>query len=268
MKRLFPPAVACMLVLVAPGMIPAARAGLLSPSEASALVQSTASDTDAMLLALFYGFEAGQTLNYSSSLTTTAWSGTLSGTYIGTGLSLTYLGNLSNYPPGAVTWTNSGSYGSQSWSGSGSATIADTSSTTFQVGFGYSMTVGSNSASISYQIPGTVSPGGTIMYGDPGNGEAGTGTLTLNGILDAVDLQYSYVAIDTDTQLISDIIIGNLHIGFDNELVDSRGMIIGPIKGSSVPEPSSFALLGLGLLGSVWIGWSSRAAVDGAGRPR
>ena len=73
-----------------------------------------------MLLSLFSGPKPGQTLNYNASLTTTSWSGTLMGTYLGTGLSLTYLGDLSNYPSGPVTWTSSGSYGNQSWSGSGS----------------------------------------------------------------------------------------------------------------------------------------------------
>jgi PEP-CTERM motif-containing protein len=255
MKRLFPPAVACMLVLVAPGMIPAARAGLLSPSEAAVLIQSTASDTDAMLLSLFYGFQAGQPLNYSSSLTTTAWSGTLSGTYIGTGLSLTYLGDLSNYPSGPVTWTSSGSYGSQSWSGSGSATIADTSSTTFQVGFVYAMTVGSNSASISYQIPGTVTSNGTIMYGDPGNGAVGTGSLTLNGVLGQNELSYSYLEIP-DPHVWSRITRSDrpgVHwvnsLDIDAVTGAASGIIIGPLK--DTPEPSSLLLMGFGLLGLV-----------------
>ncbi len=160
---------------------PVVHAGLLSPSQASTLIQSTASDTDALLLSLFYGVEAGQTLNYSSSLTATSWSGTLSGTYTGMGLSLSYLGDLSNDPSGPVTWTSSGSYGNQVWSGNGSATIGDTSSTTFLVGLSYAMTVGSHSASIVYQIPGTVRPSGAIMYGGPAIERPDRVSLNLDG---------------------------------------------------------------------------------------
>jgi hypothetical protein len=257
MRRLIPPAVVGMLVLAATSVTPTARAGLLNPAEASALIQSTATDTDAMLLALFNGFEAGQTLNYSSSLTTTAWSGTLSGTYAATGLSLTYLGDLSNYPSGAVTWTSTGSYGSQSWSGNGSATITDTSSTTFQVGLSYSMTVGSNSASISYLIPGTVTSNGTIMYGGPGNEEAGTGALDLNGVTTLNNLRYYYKHILCCIDIISDIHAVDKKAIFENdyEFDEFRGIIIGPVSSPPpIAEPSSFVLMGLGLLGLAWIG--------------
>jgi hypothetical protein len=250
MRNLISRAVVCVLVLVTPGVTPVACASLLSPFEASALIQSTATDTDGMLLSLFYGFEAGQTLNYSASLTTTSWSGTLTGTYLGTGLSLTYLGDLSNYQSsGAVAWTNSGSYGNQSWSGSGSATIADTSSTTFQVSLSYSMMVGSNSASINYMIPGTVGSDGTIMYGEPGNEEVGDGTFSLNGTPNKNISKYSYKTLSNGLQIISDIRIFGKKRGFNNDYNtdEFRGIIIGPLT-SSVPEPSSALLMGFGLL--------------------
>ena len=87
---------ATLLLVVLP---PAGQshAGLLSPLDASALVQSTASDTDALLLSAFVGFQPGQTLNYNATSTSTTWSGSLSGRYLGTGLSLSYAGDLSGY---------------------------------------------------------------------------------------------------------------------------------------------------------------------------
>ena len=60
---------ACAVVLMAIGGTNQASAELLTAANASVLVQSTASDTDMMLLGLFVGSENGQTLNYSSSST-------------------------------------------------------------------------------------------------------------------------------------------------------------------------------------------------------
>ena len=262
MRRFIPPAVVCMLVLVASGVPPVVHAGLLSPSQASTLIQSTASDTDALLLSLFYGFEAGQTINYSSSLTPTSWSGTLSGTYTGMGLSLSYLGDLSNYPSGPVTWTSSGSYGNQVWSGDGSATIGDTSSSTFLVGLSYAMTVGSHSASIVYQIPGTVRPSGAIMFGAPGDREAGSGMLNLDGANHPDSMKFSFCE-SPDMSYISDLGISDDN--WYNAGVGSRSIIIGPIKSGSPPspvEPSSFVLMALGLLGSARILARRKACVS------
>ena len=251
MKRLGCVALLFMLIQALLGVTPSAQAGLLSPSEASALVQSTASDSDALLLSLFYGYESGQTLNYQSSSTSTSWAGALSGTYAGTSLSLNYLGDLSSYPSGPITWTTSGVYGSQTWSGVGSAIISDTSATTFQVGLMYSMTVGGNSASLSYVIPGTVASGGKIMYGSPGNGEVGSGNLILNGSLDLNVIRFSYLGIGESLQF-SDI--GILDENWYNAAVLSRGIIIGPVKTPSTPEPASWLLMTLGIVGLLCIG--------------
>src|SRR5262249_29246800 len=154
------------IVFVAHSTTPTTRAGLLDSYDASTLVQSTATDADAMLLGQIYGFQGDQTFTYSSTADATMWSGSLTGTYLGTSLNLSYAGDLTNYAStGAVTWTSSGTYGGQGWSGSGSATISDATSTTFQVSLLYSLTAGGNSASIDYVIPGTVAPDGTVMFG-------------------------------------------------------------------------------------------------------
>ena len=121
---------------------------------------------------------------------------------------------------------------SQSWSGNGSATITDTSTTTFQVGLSYSMTVGSNSASISYLIPGTVTSNGTILYGGPGNEEAGEGSLDLNGATTLNSLKYSYKHILNNIDIVSDIHATNKKSAFNNdyEFDEFRGIIIGPVS--------------------------------------
>jgi hypothetical protein len=250
MRKLILSAFVCILVLAAPGVTPTARAGLLTPLEASALVQSTATETDAMLLSLFYGYHVIQPLSYDSMMFQNNWSGNFHGSYIGENLNLTYQVDLSNYPSGAVTWTNSGSYGIQSWSSSGSATIIDTSSNTFQVLLNYSMRVGSNSASIDNLIPGTVTSSGTIIYGSPVNGEFGSGTLIENGTTYSNKLLY-YDIIFSSSFASS---ISFLGVEWDGAgSVSPNGGIRILMESGPLPEPTSFLLMGFGLLSLVWI---------------
>jgi hypothetical protein len=261
MKNLIPRVVACLIVLVAPSATSVARADLLSAFEASALIQSTASDTDVRLLSQFALFRPGRALDYSSTSTTTAWTGTLSGSPLGAALNVAYSGDLSNYPSGAITWTSTGTFGGASWSGSGAATITDTSSTTFQVSFASSLAIGSNTASINYVIPGTVLADGTNMFGDPSHGEVGTGTVTLDGVLYSDLILFSYrmeggFGPDSPRRLvISDIFGVPIHGGVD--LLNKNVVIPIPFTSmfsmtgtvTSVPEPSSLLLLTCGLLG-------------------
>jgi hypothetical protein len=256
MKSLLLPRVVCLTALITISTAQVTRAGLLSATDASTLIQSTASDLDATYLGLFVGFHPGQTLRYNSISSTTAWSATLVGPYDGPVLGLSYAGDLSNYSSGgAVTWNTSGSYGVQSWSGSGSATITDTSATTFQVGLLYSMTLDGNSGSIAYVIPGTVSLGGMIMFGNPANPEAGTGTVNVNGTQYLSIVGFSYKSDPSIFQIPSDIsILGsttaeNKYTGDRNDPQPGQFTLSGTI--TSVPEPSSLALLGFGLLAAI-----------------
>jgi hypothetical protein len=241
---------------VAVAMSPSAGATLLSTLDASAIIQSTGTDTDIGFLTAFIGFQPGQTLNYSSTSTTTAWSGNLSGAYLGTSLSVAYTGNLSAYPSGAVTWTSMGAYGTESWNGSGDAIVVDTSPTTFQVTFADSLAVGSDTASLNYVIPGTILSDGTIMYGDPTNEEVGTGTGTLNGMA-LRGACYSYK--DAAMKILSDFafVFDKTCQEFGNENNNRYVKDIGgngktlALNGTieTIPEPSSFLLLVVGLLG-------------------
>src|ERR1700685_1846986 len=122
------PLICPLLIVLAIAAVPpkAKAAAILSLTDASAIVQSTVTDTDTVFLSGLFGFQSGQTINFSSSSNSAAWSGSLSGTYLGTGLSVSYLGNLSGYPSGALTWTGTGTYGANAWTGSGSMTIAET----------------------------------------------------------------------------------------------------------------------------------------------
>ena len=237
-----------------------ARGGpLVGTLDASVLIQSTATDTDFALLTQFFGLAPNQTLVYSSSSTTTAWSGTLTGLYLGTSLTINYInGNISAYSPGPVTWDTTGNYGSLVWSGTGSATITDTSATTFRVAFNDSVELGSNTASLNKVIQGTVLPDGTIMYGDPTNPEvAATGSGMVNG----TPLDACYFSYKKQTDVVnSDVIFTpddkppespeKLENSYVEKNPDGFLFLSGTIT-SPVPEPSSLLLLVSGLVGAV-----------------
>lgn len=127
----------------------------------SVLLQSTISDADTFLLTQLVGFEGGQNLSYQSISDASGWHSlgppgtpTLSGTYAGGNLEVTYDGNLSALPGGSVTWTGTGLYGSEVWASSGSAVITDTSPVTFTIDFLDSVSLGGNTGSFDVMIPG------------------------------------------------------------------------------------------------------------------
>jgi hypothetical protein len=151
-------------------------------------------------------------------------------------------------------WTSTGSYGAQSWNGSGTAIISDTSSTTYQVTIADSLSLGNNTGFFNYTIPGTVLPDGTIMYGDPANEEVGTGTGTINAMAATVRC-YSYK--DQNKTIKSDYISAETEKGcaaaakdFGNPWIKVVNNNTVSLSGTidTVPEPSSLALLLFGLL--------------------
>ncbi len=266
MNSLFSRSFACAVVLMALGATNQARAGgLLSVSDASEMIQSTATDNDVALLTSLFGYQP-QTFSYSSVSAPTAWAGALSGTYLGSGLNVAYLGDLSSYlSTGAVTWTSAGTYGAQSWSGSGSATIADTSATTFNVTLTESLAIGTSTASMNYVIPGTVLANGTEMFGSQQNQEAGTGTVTLNGVafLNILadswyktgkwlpDIPSDYYDSEGVPQYYPPFVGGDNYFKAGTAPPPSNGSfnLTGIITVNSVPEPSGFLLLSFGLFG-------------------
>ena len=257
------PLIVPLLIVLAIAAVPpkAKAAAILSLTDASAIVQSTVTDTDTVFLSGLFGFQSGQTINFSSSSNSAAWSGSLSGTYLGTGLSVSYLGNLSGYPSGALTWTGTGTYGANAWTGSGSMTIAETSSTTFQVTLAESLDIGGSTASLNSVIPGTVLPDGDIVYGDSSDSEVGSGTALLDGVR-KYDVYYSYRK--EDHRLVqSDIVLvrkgrplpppppGWRNIYLVKPISDDLFDITGKI--TSTPEPSNWGIVfgGLALIGAL-----------------
>jgi hypothetical protein len=263
---------ACALVLLALDATNQAHAGLLTISDASDLAQSTATDLDVFLLGAMNGFHY-QTVNYGSTSKTAGWSGSLTGAYGPSNLNVSYTGNLTSYPSGGpVTWSSTGTYGASQWSGGGSATITDTSATTFQMNLSANLAVGTNNASINYVVPGTMLPDGTEMLGTPTNPEAGTGTMFVNAMAMAGPRFSWYKTPRWLPNILSDIFYNGIprpippFIYVDNyENLTSappppngQFVMAETIATSASPEPSCLALLGTGVLSLLGYGWGRR----------
>ena len=255
MKNFLSRALVFVAILATLGATNVARAAVLNFFDALALIQSTATDTDAYFFTLFTNNEG--TLNYTSVSTATTWTGALSGA----GLAINYLStDLSNLPLGPVTWASTGSFGALTWTGSGSASITDTSATTFNEMFSDSVMLGSNTASINVTIPGTLVAGNTVMFGDPMNPEVdAAGSGFVNGVALAKKI-YSYSKdkdgnlTQSDIQFVPD---DDPPKKFKDNLYDANGnmlpfTLVGSI--SAVPEPSAGQLLALGTLALLGLG--------------
>ncbi len=245
------------------GAVNPVRGGTVDPAAASAMIQSTVTDQDFEFLHAFYGGQS-PSLDYNSSSNATSWSGKLSGDWLGSPVSISYTGDLSQYPTGAVTWSSTGTYGTSTWSGSGSATITDTSTTTFNVTFLDSVSVGGNTGSINYVIPGSLLPNGNIMFGTPSNPEVGTGSETLNGNTTLNAALFSYLRFFPYAPC--DYRNGYPFppwIPADNvyyATAASPTAVVFTLTGSisAVPEPSTLVMAGMALLGGVLSAVNSR----------
>ncbi len=268
-----------LVVLMSFGAANPVHAALLDVADASSIIQSTVTDQDFEFLHAFYGGQPSQTLNYNSTSTATSWSGTLSGNYVGVPVSIAY--SSSALSSTGSTWTSTGTYGTgsgtQTWTGGGSATITDTSSTTFNVTFTDSVSVGANTGSVTYTIPGTagstVPLGGSAMYGDPSNPEAvGTGTVTLNGVTYTAAVSYfsylrfwPYIICDYNGNYpFPPWIPSDNYYKTTSASATSVPFSLDGYITSVVPEPTGLILLGVGLCGvSIHVVMRSKGATAG-----
>jgi hypothetical protein len=256
------------LVLAAIAGTPAARAGDINgPAMAGLVLNDTIPDSDLYALSLFVGTSMDK-LHTKEIDTTTSFSQTLSGTYAGLGLSVTYTGDPTAFPGGPVTWTSSGTYGAQAWNSSGSATFTFPTASTFQVAYSSSLTVGSNTLLDNTTISGA--DNGTYLYYT-----GTTGTLTLNhnapvpapmktsdtalkpyvGIDDYDDIEVDGKRIITSIDCIYEIKLSP-NPPYPPILIKSAGHI------SFVPEPSTLVLASFGIL-AMLLTWQCRNRSSG-----
>jgi len=236
---------------------PTVYAAPLSPLEASLVLQGTIPDDDFFLLTRFFGFQVGETLNYQSTSDLSGWSATLSGTYLGASLNVSYSGDISAFPAGAITWTSSGSYGSAAWSGSGSALITDTLMG-FQVDFNSLLTVGSNSGLENVLIDATEDVSGTRFVGTSGTASVNGSPLLFPPFTKTYEFPTPLIfppKVHSDIDFLGHPIIINEYFPTPVPLA-APFSIVGTI--ATVPEPSTYLLLVPGLLGLLGYAWRRR----------
>ncbi len=168
-------ALACAIGLAAAlGTMGEARATPFNAAEAGLVLGDTIIDSDFAFLAQSYG-AFPDTIDFSITAGTTSFTSSMSGTYGGTALSISYTGDLSAYP-GTITWAGSGSYGADLWASSGTATFSFPTASTFQELYSSSSSVGSHTETTSLTVTGTDEP--DVLY------TGTTGTAVADGVQD------------------------------------------------------------------------------------
>lgn len=242
------------LILTALSGSHSAKADSLGAESAGLLLENTFPDLDVEMLTDFAGFSSGS-LTYGANITSTSFTAYLSGTYAGEPLHVTYAGNLASFPGGAITWTSTGDYGAEAWSGSGSAVFTFPDASSFDEMYSSSMTLGSHSGSYSATLEGSTTP--FVEYLN------GSGTMIADGVADQKTPTATDPEHPTGEELTSDDICrhGKIDRGYctgkgsSEDIVSADAVYSGPPdvvdRGTMyvLPEPSyglfCFAAVGL-----------------------
>ena len=102
-------------------------------TEAEFALTNTIPDNDLYAITQYKGVSLADVLNTTSTDTPTGFAETLTGSYLGKAVSITYTGDATAYPGGAITWNTTGTFGTNAVSGSGSAQFAFPTASTFTV---------------------------------------------------------------------------------------------------------------------------------------
>jgi hypothetical protein len=250
-----------LLLLLAAG--PGLKAGTLTAESLSSLVQSAASDSDAVFLYLLAGGTPGgpaPITTYTATATDdtwASWTGMLVDT-MATTVDLSYTGTLTGFPPGTVGWSTSGTLGADTLSGSGSATISYPTSSTFALSFSDNLSNNAGSSySVSCSLNGSILGDGSFGFGASEYDESGPCPVDLNLIF-LGNSWYSFWQPAPGNFYRDDI----QYIPFGPNWPTS-GWFNSPVsfEDVSTPEPNGVFLLATGLLG---MGLAARRRIAGS----
>jgi len=174
-----------------------------------------------------------------------AWNATLAGNYKGTAVNVSYNGTLSDFPAAPLTWTSNGFYGAAAWTGSGSAQFTLLPMGDFQIALASSLTLGSDIGTYAITIFGNETGDDIDVFDD-----LQTGTITTNGISLGerfAKLSYKrkdFTEIQTDVKIRGhEVIVDSIKLAGTETGFNADGTV------STIAEPSTFTLLGAGVVG-------------------
>jgi hypothetical protein len=248
------PATIATLVLclaVAPGTPPCSGASL-TPTQENLTTLSIASSNDLLNLAAFLPpGQAATTLQGSGSISSSGWSWTTTGTYLGSALALSYAGSFDSSTD-TSSWTATGTYGTAAWSSAGSAN--------FQTGqFAASGTLGDPdpfTVSLSLTVD-TQGGGWTVGVNGSGSNKHDTSTYEAQFKYSSTSDSWSGTA-SYDVKILKEEDL-KLTVGYEAKGANA-GTTTATISLKQLPEPSSWYLLGVGLVGL--LGFGCRCGTD------
>jgi hypothetical protein len=244
--------------VMATGMaVSTANAAVFDVFDAGITLENTIPDLDLFQITQFVGVTPA-TLTYGVSITAAGFTASMSGTYAGQSLNVSYTGDLSAFPGGPVTWTASGAYGARTLSGSGTATFTFPTSSTFTEAYVSSLVLGVNTGSANLTIDGEDSP--VITY------TSAVGSVAINGVAnDTTYPTYRFELPTTDDDVCHGILRNGKCIG-EEEIVSADVVLTGPPDVtdtgtiSVVPEPGSAGIFMVAILSLLCFarGWKRR----------
>lgn len=233
-------------------------AGLVTADQKNLNTFAEAMITSEIQISERLGFEADQILNFGGSFSDTGWLATLTGTYLGTSVNVTFIGSF-DMAMNTGMFTSTGMLGSTSWTGTGAIAYTDVTpndysidwvSNVFLAGEEFDVEVKKvynykeEDDTVTYTDTGTIQktkdgkPVGKPMKEDPSKGkfpkpsDKGAGEYLIR--------------------------VENLY-ALDSQFDTGTGTISGQV--STVPEPSTWLMFGTGLLGLRGYGWLRRRRV-------
>lgn len=228
------------------------RATPIDDVDASVVVQSIAVSTEMVFLGLLFEPDADTSFDYASDLHAEDWSSEVGGSLHGNDIDVTYTGSSAAFSSGEISWSSVGTYGADLWNGSGTARFANVTDGPFDVDVDMALTVGALSKHISFSLTGEETSDNTVRFSGSATGSWYDWILNLfrSKPTDQGSKRSPSARAIAKGYEIEGHTGTTVHFNADYQQQQGIANFQGFGGGSiSVPEPTTLALMGLGLAG-------------------